>query len=189
MRNDQFDLLILLDDDARGEVKKFIQNGGLDYFKREFAVEDAIAIIGEKKATEFNMYRNTKKEKQFVMPSTDSFPKETAQKILKCVGAAEKRILMLCDWEWKVDTSGNVLNDALNEIVIAFESAQTQMRNEEKTNAKIVMVFYTTMLEKKVILPNSRGNILIRQKTILDWRWRDITSSVIRVKKFLADSN
>lgn len=184
MKIEKYDYMILLDDDARGKVKAFIKNCGLDYLKKEFDVEDVVAVIGEKKAKEFNLYQNIKKMKTFKMPTKDNFPKETAENILSFIDARDKKILLLCDWEWIVDTSGGTLEDSLKKVVDAFDLAQSG----ECKYKKIMMIFYTTVLEKNVKIPNQIGEININQKTILDWRWEDITSSVFRVKKLLSDS-
>lgn len=179
-----FQKLLLLDDDAHGKVKKFIKNGGLKYLKARFAVSEAYAMVGEKKPLEFNLYNEKfKNMASLPVPTQEDFPEEIAEIILKKIAEKDDNILVLCDWEWKVDTTDGQLTDSFEKIVSAFEK-----NYPKKLYSKIVMIFYTTLLDRSAKIPNGRGEIIIiKQKSVMGWRWEDVTSSVMRAKDFLSE--
>lgn len=188
MKYEKFDQLIILDDDSYGRVKDFIKYKGLEYLKEEFEVEQAFAVIADTKGKSFNMYCDGEEKSVWKQQIGEEFFGSAAKEILKKADAEGKRLLILCDWDWKLDIPEKAIQDSLNVIVEAFEKAQKRddRDGDDKTGYReIAMIFYTSVLEKNVNIPNQRGQIRIRQKAILDWRWQDITSSVSRVKAIL----
>lgn len=188
----KIDQIIILDDDARGNVSAFIKDEGLTLLENELQVEKVVAVIGNKEMSELELYCGKNKVKSFKKPTSTTFPKDTAIGILETVKAEEKNILILCDREWVVDKCGGALKEAFKEIVSAFDDAQMIYEAEgkdKKRYEKIVMVFYTTIYEQDCPpIPNERGDVSIKQKAILDWDWGDSYSSVCRLKNFLAES-
>lgn len=186
----KIDQIIILDDDARGNVLAFIKDEGLTLLKEEFQVEKAVAVIGNKEMSELQLYQGRDNIGSFNKPTATAFPKDTAIGILKTIQAKGKNILILCDREWVVDKHGEALEEAFKKIVSAFDDVQSETGERDgKRYEKIIMVFYTTIYEQdSPSIPNQRGDVIIKQKAILDWDWGDPYSSVCRLKNFLVES-
>lgn len=186
----KIDQIIILDDDARGYVLAFIKDRGLALLEDEFQVKKAAAVIGSKEMSELELYCGINRVGTFEKPTSTKFPKDTAIGILETIQTEGKNVLILCDREWVVSKGGEALKDAFKEIVSAFEDAQLKTEGrDEKRYEKILMVFYTTIYDQNCAhIPNQRGDVIIKQRGILDWDWGDSYSSICRLKSFLEAS-
>lgn len=180
--------IIILDDDARGNVLKFIKQDGLKLMKEMFKVEKVAAVIGDTEMSQLELYFDTNKERVYTKPNSTTFPKDTAIGILETIQAENQNLLILCDREWVVDKCGVALRDPFIEIVSAFNGVQLDGQGKKRFE-KIIMVFYTTIYEQNCpSIPNSSGDVIIEQKAILDWDWGDAYSSLCRLRNLLTES-
>lgn len=185
----KYEKVIIIDDNAHTLVKKFIQDGGLEYLEKKLDIKSAVAVIMEKKGSEFNMYNAKQKVRNFALPTLDGIPHEVVKGILEEINAKGQKILLLCDWDWKVNLRGKTMEESLEKMVTSFEGARDSDNNIKRYD-EMEIIFYTTLLsDKKIKIPKAREHILIAQKAILGWSWRDPTSSIYRVKKILEYSD
>ena len=180
----EYNKLIVLDDDAASWVKKFIDKGGLSYLQSQLNMDEVVAVILENEGEQFNMYREKNVVQEFVSPTVDGIPKEVVLGILEEIKSNGQNIILMCDWEWQVNLEGEQMKESMETILKSFEDAKV-LEDGTETYNKLAIIFYTAHLEEDIVLPKGQDNIVIIQKSILGWSWKDITSSVYRLKKVI----
>ena len=187
----KFEKFILLDDNAHTRLDDFLMNKGLQYLEKELQIENGYAIILEGGGESLCIYdRCGKTEKSFPAPTNRGISKRVMINILNELNTENQNILILCDLEWKLNLRGDKIKNSLDKMVKVFKEAKISDDNVARYN-HLEMIFYTTLLDNKgVKMPKSDQDIFIKQKSILEWCWNDITSSAYRVKEILeSDEN
>lgn len=189
----KFDKIILLDDDARGKVHRFISRNGLSVY--ECLLTDPhsistsiIAFVGKSfmECADIILGTSEKIECSLPMPTKDSFPEAIAIELLRKVNANGKSVLLLCDQVWSIKDNGETHNvyNILSKIVEAFSSAKSEVEY-----TKMVVAFYSSSNEPISYMPESTKCVDIVKEDLIGWSWENIDSSLWNLNQALSEGD